>query len=762
MRVRLSRAAAAFVLATLFFSVPRPALAVSIASDYFAQVFVNGQRATGLEWVGVDEAGAFYVEAGVYERLAITQSLRLRELSGLSVVRLDDLPGVALALAEAEDRLSITVPVALLPVRKLDFDRGLYLEDASPVAAETGAKLDYTVTGNWSTGSGSYSLFLEPAVFGPLGYLRSSFRTTAEGSERLATSLTIDSVDRRHSWVIGDNVTRPGRFWGSAEPFTGIALGTDFALDPSFRQVADLSLFHVSELPAVMRVLSEGQELLSRPLPPGQLEINNLPLPDAAGLLDVEIEDLDGNRRTYQLPYLQHQQLLPPGVMDYWAGFGRSRSGADSGGWVSSATLRYGLSERLSGELHGGSTGEESLLGATATRGFASSDLLLSTGAAVRDTSWGTGYRAVIQASNIDRGGFNWGLSASYFSKDHYRPSAEGRASGVFRGNLGLQGFGAVGAGYTTFHDKTPEFSVSYTRQDNLFGLSSNIMVQYSDRANGGWYVGWQLSLPLGERRVLTSQVSQREEQQQASVNFNQLPPFDRGFGYFASASRASTQTSSTLREAAGLSYRSRYGDANLSGSRDEGRSTFRGRWSGSVGYLRRRLFLSQSLSRPFAIVETGDARNIPIYRDSTRVANSNGRGWALVPNLNPYRPNAISIRPDDVGLDISLDGVPQEKLLIPQTRGGIFVDFPLRRQVAAQFRLVRPDGDAVPPGSRVTVRATGEQAFVTRDGLVYLEAARDEMALSVDMGRFGNCAASVALPDDYSGYDIAGSYSCE
>jgi outer membrane usher protein len=158
--------------------------------------------------------------------------------------------------------------------------------------------------------------------------------------------------------------------------------------------------------------------------------------------------------------------------------------------------------------------------------------------------------------------------------------------------------------------------------------------------------------------------------------------------------------------------------------------ASWQARTAGSVGILGGHGFYGPPISGGFALVSTGDAPGIPVYRWNLPVAVSDARGMALVTNLSPYQKNLLAIKPEEVPLQYRIDS--HEITAIPTGRGGVLVDFSMARERPALVMLIHSSREVLPAGALVRVLASGEAAFVGLRGEVYLRDVPAQADLDV------------------------------
>jgi outer membrane usher protein len=129
-------------------------------------------------------------------------------------------------------------------------------------------------------------------------------------------------------------------------------------------------------------------------------------------------------------------------------------------------------------------------------------------------------------------------------------------------------------------------------------------------------------------------------------------------------------------------------------------------------------------------VVKVGSIEGVPIYRSNQLIANTNGSGMALVPDLLPYQVNQLTIDPVELPFDIEIQSV--KEIAVPYARSGLLVDFPVHRSRNALVLLRQVDGTVVPAGARVTVSQDESDFLVGKRGEAYLMNLSDSNRLSV------------------------------
>ena len=120
-------------------------------------------------------------------------------------------------------------------------------------------------------------------------------------------------------------------------------------------------------------------------------------------------------------------------------------------------------------------------------------------------------------------------------------------------------------------------------------------------------------------------------------------------------------------------------------------------------------------------------------------VGETDRRGLLMVPRLNAWQRNKLSIDPLDLPADVRVGQV--DLIAVPRDRSGVSVQFEVRPVRAAVAVLHDEDGQPLPMGSRVRVEATNREVVVGFDGEVYMEELEPVNYITVDSGR-GTCVA--------------------
>jgi outer membrane usher protein len=126
----------------------------------------------------------------------------------------------------------------------------------------------------------------------------------------------------------------------------------------------------------------------------------------------------------------------------------------------------------------------------------------------------------------------------------------------------------------------------------------------------------------------------------------------------------------------------------------------------------------------------------------NTRLATrTDSSGRALVPYLSSFQPNAVSIDPSEMPVD--LKPARTEAVVIPGDRAGVIIDFGVEQIAAAIVILFDSSGTPLPVGSVVTFDGMAEPAVVGFDGRTYLTELGAHNSIRVMRQDGGECSVS-------------------
>jgi outer membrane usher protein len=277
---------------------------------------------------------------------------RRENISGDDYVLLNSLaPQVSFKLNDRDLTLNLTAQPAVLGYNLLEIQPNkppdiVYSEDTSGF-------LNY-----------SFNLrnFKRTDAFGEFGItiknslLYSGILKNGDGNiVRGLSNLTISNRQSLNRTVIGDRLVSSDVLGGSLV-IGGIGYFRDFGLDPYFVQYPGLNFSGAVSTPSTVDVYVNGQLLRRVPLPPGQFELKDLPVPTGADNARLVLRDAFSREREIGSQYYVAAGLLKEGLQEFSYNFGSRRNNLATASWdygplVFLARHRLGITDSLTAGL---------------------------------------------------------------------------------------------------------------------------------------------------------------------------------------------------------------------------------------------------------------------------------------------------------------------------------------------------------------------------------------------------------------------------
>lgn len=471
----------------------QPSLAGASGHDVYLDVTLNG-AARGLVHFG-DRARQLWASAASLRQLGF-----VLPPGTVDPVALAELPGLQVQYDAAQQRLTLTAPLALLNLPETT----LSVPGIPPhqVSSAPGLLLNYDLYGTAGEHStASLSAYNELRAFGRWGVVSSTSLSQWQRTDgarqsrtvRLDTGWSQSWPDRLLTLRVGDTLTG-STGWSRATRIGGIQIGSNFALQPYLVTTPVPALLGSATLPSQIDLYVNGMRQYNGQVPAGPFQLNTQPSISGAGNAQVVLTDAFGRSTTLNFSLYGTQALLKPGLTSWSAELGwvRQNYGLASNDYARqpmlSGTWRRGLSDTVTAEAH-----------AEATKG------LVNAGAG---GAWLLGQAGVLtgalaHSSGAGRNGSQLNLGYHWNDRRFNVALNGSRSSGLYRDVATLYGSAvarASGSATVGFNaDQAGSFSLSYLYQ-NYPGQTASRYV------SAGWYksLGRSTSLSVTANRDLT------------------------------------------------------------------------------------------------------------------------------------------------------------------------------------------------------------------------------------------------------------------
>lgn len=551
------------------------------------------------------------------------------------------------------------------------------------------------------------------------------FNRTASSTVRLDTTWQWNSPTHMINVKVGDSVTG-GPDWTRAVRFGGVWVGRDFSLQPYRTTIPLASYIGQATLPSKVDVFVDGVLQSQKEIQPGQFEINNIVPSTGAGLATAQVTDITGRVQTISIPLYGAGVLLQKGLWDGGVGVGRVRrqygvrSSVYDADLMGSASFRYGLSNYFTPDVHWEGTRNGQMWGVGGNLRLGSQGGLLR---ASHSQSVSHGQKGERQTWEYQWSSSRWAATVGEQNTSAYfwdvaveegpRVSEQQRQRYAF-GSVNSDGrtFGVAVVKNTTPTISTNVASVFFSQQfdsgSSLYLSASHTSgSQQDNRVTAYWYK------PLQHNRSVSSSVERNSAGHSVGIDVVQAQP-TLGWG-----ARAQLRSGDVDRAAVQVGY------SNSAFAWDAGVDYYRSTQSNTALYAGARgsvVFMngfhpSRQITDSFAVVNT-TAPHIPVYLENNLVGTSNGKGVLLVPYLQAYQRNKISVDGSALPAEYKIPSTTQ--WIVPRQNQGVHVVFDVKPISSVTATIVDSNNTPLPLGS--VLAREGDKAMVGYDGMVYIE----------------------------------------
>ena len=708
------------------------------------------------------------------------------------LIVIDDVQGLSYRYEEQNQRISFKLADQLRVTQTYDL-RGTQ-NPFGPAEVSYGGVLNYDLFVASQTSSdasrflfSNANAFLDGRFFGPYGTLSQSAMLGMTASDdldgvRLDTTWSYSDPETLMTYRAGDLISG-GLPWTRPIRIGGLQARRYFGLRPDLITFPLPSVSGSAAVPSALDVYVDGVLTHSLDVLPGPYQIDNVPVSAGEGTVRVVVRDAAGRQTETELPFYSAPELLKQGFYYFSveAGFPRLRFGIASSDYVESpvgsASVVGGLFDWLSLEAHAEAGGGllNGGLGTITRLGFAG---VASIAGSVSTYAGGSGFQSYL-AYDLRTKAFNIHASSlrTFGSYDDLG-SATANASSPYAFNSGLaKALDLISVGVPFAFDSS-QVEMSYLHQELSDGTktsritgsysrpildSASIYVSAFSDVDGNRDYGafFGLSMQLGEARTDESPVwvstgvdiSQRGTQAILDAAKPVQPEAD-SFGW-----RLHVAEGKHPIRAATASYRSPF--AEIGGSiQQNGRDIDLGlQASGAVAILGGGTFFSNRIDDAFAVVDAG-APGVHVLRENRVIGTTDAHGRLLIPSLESYNQNNISIDVRDLPINA---GVPTvQRFVTPQARSGVFIDFGVKTNDDAAVVILRNSaGEFVPPGSVGRLEGGKEPFVVGYDGRTFVQGLQALNTVVIDASG-GECRATFPFVADQDTQVVIGPLTCQ
>lgn len=751
---------------------------VAQAAEPFNVLIVDlylNQQDLGETFVLGDKDGHFFVDESVLQDWQISrpwpQPVQSR---GKDYYGIHEFAGASAELNLREMKLDVEIPPSLMPTRTV----GLGGFDLTARAEDYGGYLDYEVS--WlsheaSNQRASYGLF-RPVLFGKFGNISANtiYRNSSgdgaisgeisqSGLSVLELTYTRDDPQKLRSLRIGDIFAIPGP-QGRALRMGGIQLATNFETQPSLITSPLPKFYGQTAVPTSLDIYVNGQLARRQDVLPGSYVLENIPVVNGAGQLQVIAHDAFGRPQVFTQDFYSSTELLRLGLSEYSVDIGALREayGIDNfkyGNLAASTTWRHGLRENLTIEGHGEFTNNIAMIGGAAQYavsfgGTLSGGIGLSTADSGPGARWQLGFRQQndLLNYNVDVSGStqNFALVGDIESPPKMQFLASAGKNFYEYGSLGLS------VVQQSFHGRPQRTIVSASHSTSFnHSISLSTHLSYVDAEIDNFSIGISFSMPFGRDHYASGGFSNSSSSNTLDAEVSRSLPAGSGYGYHVGVSAMDYAYID-----AGMTAQSRVGTYRVDVRDSENTGSL---WQlgagGSVAYMSGMTQFTRQVRDAFAVVNVGNIEGVRVYAENQEIGRTDKNGQLFVPGLRPYLRNNLSIEIADLPLSANVGNVASEAA--PYFRSGVVVDFEVRVSNNVMLRAVLPNGDPVPEGAFARINYSEKMYPVGRDGKLFLQGI-DRSSLIRLRWADTSCELDVPFPSSSAVIAKMGDIVCE
>ncbi|MDJ0091317.1 fimbria/pilus outer membrane usher protein [Pantoea allii] len=750
---------------------------------YDVELYLNGkfQQSTTLQIVRAGGPLSVCLPSPFYHAFGV-KAHYLSALKATGCVRPDALlPGAAVNVNTASLRVDVSIPQAMLVQRPVG-----YIAPENLTAGSTMAFVNYNL-------NQFYSDYKNAQRFESTYLGINSGMNVGMWRFRQQGNLTHDEWGNRwqsaRAWVqralpslqsevgLGELFSQGDLF--NAVSFNGVSLDSDDRMLPdSVRGYAPV-VRGVANSNARVTVWQGKQRIYQTTVPPGPFIINDLSPVSYGGDLKVEVQESDGSLHQFSVPYAVLPQSLRPGRTDYNFAAGKVRDYSQYNTFTE-LTVKHGLTNAITlnggarlgehyhavlaggvwasdfgalgfnsayseADLNGGETTEGWRYELSYSRTFQPTQTTLTFAGYQYSTQGYRDLNDVIALNNAETPGRN-NISSEYMQRNRLQMTVN-QTLGQW-GNIYISGSKQnyydgrsrntqFQIGYGTVLPKNIALNISLSRQYSRRAYSSDprmaVMPQHSDDT---FYKDTQfqvsISVPLGSEATSPYLALGGTRGSQNGSNYNaSLSGIsgESGTSYSLNINRDQQQRDTTLSGSLGK----KLSEASLAGTASTS-SRFKQMSVNAMGAAvihSGGVTLGNYLGDTFALVEAKGARN-------ARILNSQGTeidrfGYALVPSLNPYHYNSISLGAS--GSDSHVEIQDSEKIVAPYAGAMVKVTFRTLRGYPVMLKTRTNRETMVPVGADLLDDAGNRVGTFGQGGNAWLRVAKTQGQLKAVWG---------------------------
>lgn len=595
-------------------------------------------------------------------------------------------------------------------------------------------------------------------------------------------------VPLKSTLVMGESTSLSSIF--DSVPFTGIQLATDTDMIPeSLRGFAPI-VRGIARTNARIVIKQNGYQIYQAFVAPGAFEITDLYSTGGNGDLYVTVEESDGSRQNFVVPYASLPLMLREGQMEYEITSGKYRpyDGNIDEKPFTQATISYGVLSNTTfyTGLQAASNYQALAFGAGQNLGdigAVSADVTTAWSSKKdEDKTSGQSWR-IRYGKNILETGTNITVAGYRYSTSGYNTLSDvmntysnrygGYTSRSLRNRTNITVSQSLGAGLGSlsvsgiFEDywdskrHNNSLNIGYNggfRRFNYYAGYSYSRYSWGNNGSGRYVeddhvVSFNISIPLSEwlpnayATYNATNSSPGSTDQYVSLSGVALENHNLDWNV--------QQGYSNREDASGGiygNYRGSAGSVNAGYSYAKNSQLINYGLSGGVLVHADGITLGQEMSETAVLVKAPGLKNVRLENDATIETDS--RGYAIIPYVTPYHRTNITLDSTTLGNNMELPNTTQK--VVPTRAAVVRANFAGNIGRRAFLILKRASGENVPYGATVTSTTdkNAQASIVSDGGMVYMSGLKDNGEVYAQWGSKAGqqCKAAYSLATEIEG----------
>lgn len=683
---------------------------------------------------------------------------------------LNDIVGNNYHVNNEKSTIDINIPVKNYPsnnvfLNKMDTTKirpkrqGLYLNYDL-----TAQKENLTDTNNLS-GLSTLNYFNKNGV-GEFEYFLQNINNKTT-SVRLDTNWTLDEPEKAASWRFGDSITGTD-IWTGAVRFGGIQYATNFATQPNYITFPLPSVKGQAVVPTSVDFYLNNQLLNSQNVNSGAFDIQGLPVITGAGDILVQTKDITGKQTVVAVPYYASASLLQKGLssFSYDLGMIRNDYGIESNNYsdpTGVVSYKKGLSNDFTAGVHSEILAHQQDIGLSGAYNLNNLAIVNTAIAASNNESKQGGLLLAGIQRQTPR--YSLGFQAETTSEDFWQLGlTDDELSPKFllqsSASINSQRYGTLSVSYTNRVGRTePVIGIATFGYNLPLGKKTFLSVNYTQQFGNDKSKQLYINFIYTPAPSYTANVAFNKTEQsgdQGYIQFSKNLPTNNGIGYSVSQT-----TGGDPQTQANLIAQSTYGQYQAKYSHVDSTDNYEVDVNGAIVLFANQLNATRQITNSFALVNLPGQANVPIYFSNQPIVKTNKDGYAFIPNIQAYQDNVISINPNDLPLN---DTIEKTKIDVkPYYHSGVLIQFPMQQTYNYDLFLKAKNNDILAPGNTVYIESLKKSFPIGYHGEVFITSHRPINTLSGIVRESTQlCRFSINIPKNQDYVQQLGEVKCQ